>query len=85
MKNYYTLYVLSDIELTGDENWYDEFGSYDLSEIKDEIECCYYDRKKKDIHIYKHDGSLESLVLELDRLNNKLKGNIILRTYTSLR
>jgi hypothetical protein len=75
MKNYYTLYVLSLEEMYGtEEQWFDEFGSYDLSEIKDEIECCYYDRKKKHIHIYKHEGTTESLCLELDRLNNQLIG-----------
>jgi hypothetical protein len=75
MKNYYTLYVLTREEMSGTpDQWCDEFGSYDLSEIKEEIESCYYDRKKKHIHIYKHEGTTESLCLELDRLNNQLMG-----------
>jgi hypothetical protein len=40
MKNYYTLYVLTrESEMSGaPDQWFDEFGSYDLSEIKEEIE-----------------------------------------------
>ena len=65
-KTYYTLFVF-DKET---KEWHDEFGSYSRSEVLDEADCFYGERKR----IMKNDGTLEGLMRNYVELGQPLRG-----------
>lgn len=65
-KTYYTLFVF-DKET---KEWHDEFGSYSRSEVLDEADCFFGERKR----IMKNDGTLVGLRLNYAELGQPLRG-----------
>ena len=65
-KTYYTLFVF-DKET---KEWHDEFGSYSRSEVLDEADCFFGERKR----IMKNDGTLEGLMRNYVELGQPLRG-----------
>ena len=63
-KPYYTLFVYC----PDSQEWFDEFGSYFLQEIKTEIEWAHYDKPKRFVKIGCHDDTAAAMKIARDCL-----------------
>ena len=64
LHTYFTLFKF-DPELG---RWFDEFGSFSLEEVKEEIEWAHYGTKKKHLKIMRHryDAGIPAITYDLD-------------------